>query len=72
MGQGLGLMSQREAQRLAVLQRVVDKRLSQAQAAAQLSVSVRQLILVSVQDETIYPWPRGETPECVAVCSESG
>ena len=33
--------------------------------------SGRVLILVSVQDETIYPWPRGETPECVAVCSES-
>ena len=44
MGQhGLGLMSQREAQRLAVLQGVKGKTLSQAQAAAQLDLSVRQV-----------------------------
>lgn len=43
MGQGLGLMSQREAQRYAVLQRVQDKKLNQAQAAQQLGVSVRQI-----------------------------
>ena len=39
--QGLGLMSQGEAQRLAVLQGVKGKTLSQAQAAQQLNLSVR-------------------------------
>ena len=43
MGQRQGLMSQREAQRLAVLQRVQQGELVQAQAAAQLGVSVRQV-----------------------------
>ena len=43
MGQGLGLMSQREAQRLVVLQQVQRKTLSQAQAAEQLCLSVRQV-----------------------------
>ena len=41
--QGRGLMSQREAQRLAVLQGVKGKTLSQAQAAQQLDLSVRQV-----------------------------
>ena len=41
--QGQGLMSQREAQRLAVLHGVKDKTLSQAQAAQQLDLSVRQI-----------------------------
>ena len=43
MGQGLGLMSQREAQRLAVLRGVQDGKLSQAQAAHQMGLSVRQV-----------------------------
>ena len=43
MGQRQGLMSQCEAQRLAVLQRVQQGELVQAQAAAQLGVSVRQV-----------------------------
>ena len=30
------------------------------------------VILVSVQAETIYPWPCGETPEYLSVCSEPG
>ena len=41
--QGRGLMSQPEAQRLAVLQGVSGKTLSQAQAAQQLGLSVRQV-----------------------------
>ena len=41
--QGQGLMSQREAQRLAVLQGVKGGALSQAQAAQQLDLSVRQI-----------------------------
>lgn len=43
MGQGLGLMSQREAQRLVVLQGIRDKKLSQAQAAQQMDLSIRQV-----------------------------
>lgn len=43
MGQGLGLMSQREAQRLVVLQDVQRGRLSQAQAGQQLGLSTRQI-----------------------------
>jgi len=43
MGQGLGLMSQREAQRLAVLQGVQNGKLGQAQAAKQMGLSVRQV-----------------------------
>ena len=43
MAQGTGLMSQREAQRLAVLQTVKGKTLSQAQAAQQLGISIRQV-----------------------------
>ncbi len=45
MGMEAGLMSQKEAQRLAVLRRVVDEGLAQAQAqAAQpLRLSVRQV-----------------------------
>ena len=41
--QGQGLMSQREAQRLAVLQGVKGETLSQVQAAQQLDLSVRQV-----------------------------
>ena len=41
--QGLGLMSQPEAQRLAVLQGVQGKTVSQARAAQQLDLSVRQV-----------------------------
>ena len=41
--QGQGLMSQREVQRLVVLQGVKGKTLSQAQAAAQLDLSIRQI-----------------------------
>ena len=40
-----------------------------ALAAAKFDVF---LILMSVQVETIYPWPCGETPEYLSVCSEPG
>ena len=41
--QGRGLMSQAEARRLVVLQGVKGEMLSQAQAAQQLDLSVRQV-----------------------------
>ena len=43
MGQGQVLMSQREAQRLAVLHQVQGGKLSQAEAAQQMGLSVRQI-----------------------------
>jgi transposase len=53
MGQGLGLMTQREAQRLVVLQGVKDGKLSQEQAAQQLGLSTRQVkrLLRRLRDE---------------------
>src|SRR5512139_2281134 len=43
VGAGDLLMSEKEAQRLSVLRRVLDEGLKQAQAAQQLGVSVRQV-----------------------------
>ena len=43
MGQGQVLMSQREAQRLAVLHQVRGGKLNQAEAAQQMGLSVRQI-----------------------------
>lgn len=43
MGQEVGLMSQKEAQRLGILERVLDKALAQADAARLLGLSVRQV-----------------------------
>lgn len=43
MGRGLVTMSQRELQRLAVLQGIQDGKLSQVQAAQQMGLSVRQV-----------------------------
>ena len=41
-------------------------------AQARYNAAVERLILVSVQGETNYPWPRSETAEGFSVCSEPG